>query len=170
MAAEAAVHLQVPSDRPAATTFALTAPNAPGRRRARGAWISEPMSLITGLDHVNLLIDSGDDALARARAFYQQLLGLKPLERPANTDSGNPGAWYQCGAQQLHLTTEKDASMVNRKSRRHPAFRVANLEALRQRLEGAGIEIIEGNRFPGQERFFVRDPWGNRLEFVERSL
>jgi catechol 2,3-dioxygenase-like lactoylglutathione lyase family enzyme len=100
------------------------------------------MSLITGLDHVNLLIDSGDDALARARAFYQQLLGLEPLERPANTDSGNPGAWYQCGA---------------------------NLEALRQRLEGAGIEIIAGNRFPGQERFFVRDPWGNRLEFVERS-
>jgi hypothetical protein len=48
------------------------------------------MSLITGLDHVNLLIDSGDDALSRARALYQELLGLEPLERPANTDSGNP--------------------------------------------------------------------------------
>jgi len=127
------------------------------------------MSLIIGLDHVNLLIDDGDDALARARAFYEELLGLEPLERPANTDSGNPGAWYRCGAQQLHLTTEKDASTVNRKSRRHPAFRVANLNAMRGKLETAGIEIIAGNRFPGQERFFVRDPWGNRLEFVERS-
>ena len=127
------------------------------------------MGLITGLDHVNLLIDAGDDALSRARAFYQGLLGLVPLERPANTDSGNPGAWYQCGSQQLHLTTEKDASVVNRNSRRHPAFRVASLAALRQRLESAGIEIISGNRFPGQERFFVRDPWGNRLEFVERT-
>ena len=105
------------------------------------------MSLIVGLDHVNLLIDAGADALSQARAFYEGLLGL----------------------QQLHLTTEKDASMVNRKSRRHPAFRVANLEALRERLEAAGIEIIAANRFPGQERFFVRDPWGNRLEFVERS-
>jgi catechol 2,3-dioxygenase-like lactoylglutathione lyase family enzyme len=84
------------------------------------------MSLIIGLDHVNLLIDAGEDALSRARAFYK-------------------------------------------KSRRHPAFRVANLEALRQKLETAGIEIIAGNRFPGQERFFVRDPWGNRLEFVERT-
>ena len=74
------------------------------------------MSLITGLDHVNLLIDAGDDALSRARAFYQDLLGLEPLERPANTDSGNPGAWYQCGLQQLDLTTEKDVSVVNRKS------------------------------------------------------
>ena len=94
---------------------------------------------------------------------------MDPLERPANTDSGNPGAWYQCGVQQLHLTTEKDASVVNRNSRRHPAFRVASLAALRARLESAGIEIIAGNRFPGQERFFVRDPWGNRLEFVERT-
>ena len=58
------------------------------------------MSLIIGLDHVNLLIDAGDDALSRARAFYEGLLGLQPLERPANTDSGNPGAWYQCGVQQ----------------------------------------------------------------------
>jgi catechol 2,3-dioxygenase-like lactoylglutathione lyase family enzyme len=127
------------------------------------------MGMIVGLDHVNLLIDAGDDALSRARAFYEGLLGLGPLDRPANTDSGNPGAWYQCGAQQLHLTTEKDASLVNKKSRRHPAFRVANLEALRKKLESAGIEIIAGNRFPGQERFFVRDPWDNRLEFVERS-
>jgi catechol 2,3-dioxygenase-like lactoylglutathione lyase family enzyme len=126
------------------------------------------MSLIVGLDHVNLLIDAADDALLKARAFYQDLLGLEPLERPANTDSGHPGAWYQCGPQQLHLTTEKDASAVNKASRRHPAFRVANLEALRARLQTAGVEIIAGNRFPGQERFFVRDPWGNRIEFVER--
>jgi len=127
------------------------------------------MNLIVGLDHVNLLIDASDEALSGARAFYHDLLGLEPLERPANTDSGRPGAWYQCGAQQLHLTTEKDAFVVNKASRRHPAFRVANLEALRRRLETAGVEIIAGNRFPGQERFFVRDPWGNRLEFVERT-
>jgi len=127
------------------------------------------MSLIVGLDHVNLLIDAGDDALARARAFYQELLGIEPLERPANTDSGRAGAWYQCGVQQLHLTTEKDASAVNKASRRYPAFRVANLKVLRSRLETAGIEIIAGNKFLGQERFFFRDPWGNRLEFVERT-
>ena len=127
------------------------------------------MSLIVGLDHVNLLIDEGDDSLVKARAFYEQLLGLEPLERPANTDSGRAGAWYQCGPQQLHLTTEKDASSVNKASRRHPAFRVASLEAMRARLKTAGVEIIAGNRFPGQERFFVRDPWGNRLEFVERT-
>jgi catechol 2,3-dioxygenase-like lactoylglutathione lyase family enzyme len=140
-----------------------------GKRSKRQRTLEITMSLIIGLDHVNLLIDAGDDALSRASAFYEGLLGLQPLERPANTDSGNPGAWYQCGVQQLHLTTEKDASSVNKKSRRHPAFRVADLAALRKKLESAGVEIIAGNRFPGQERFFVRDPWGNHLEFVERS-
>jgi catechol 2,3-dioxygenase-like lactoylglutathione lyase family enzyme len=127
------------------------------------------MKLIVGLDHVNLLIDTADDALDRARAFYQELLGLEPLERPANTDSGRPGAWYKCGVQQLHLSTENDASIINKASRRHPAFRVSDLDALRERLQKAGVEIIAGNRFPGQERFFVRDPWANRLEFVQRS-
>ncbi|MGH7815089.1 MAG: VOC family protein [Candidatus Binataceae bacterium] len=127
------------------------------------------MAPIVGLDHVNLLIDEGGDALAKAREFYCDLLGLEPLQRPANTDSGHPGWWLQCGAQQLHLTTDKDASAANRVSRRHPAFRVADLAAMRARLEAAGVEIVAGNRFPGQERFFVRDPWGNRLEFVERK-
>jgi catechol 2,3-dioxygenase-like lactoylglutathione lyase family enzyme len=69
----------------------------------------------------------------------------------------------------LHLSIESGASAANRAKRRHPAFRVSDLEGLRQRLEAAGIEIVAGNRFPGQERFFVRDPWGNRLEFVERN-
>ena len=48
------------------------------------------MGLITGLDHVNLVIDAGDDALPRAHASYQELVGLVPLERPANTTAPTP--------------------------------------------------------------------------------
>jgi catechol 2,3-dioxygenase-like lactoylglutathione lyase family enzyme len=127
------------------------------------------MDMIVGLDHVNLLIDDAPDALGMAQAFYGDLLGLAAIARPPNTDSGRPGAWYRYGVHQLHLTTEPSASKVNRASRRHPAFRVANAEAMRAKLERAGVEIIPGNVFPGQKRFFVRDPWGNRIEFVERT-
>jgi catechol 2,3-dioxygenase-like lactoylglutathione lyase family enzyme len=127
------------------------------------------MSFIVGLDHVNITIDESDSALEQAREFYVGVLGLTPLERPTNADSGRPGAWLACGSQQLHLSIESGASAANRATRRHPAFRVSDLEGLRQRLEAAGIEIVAGNRFPGQERFFVRDLWGNRLEFVERN-
>jgi len=127
------------------------------------------MSFIVGLDHVTIQIDDGDEALRNALKFYVELLGLTPLDRPANTDNGRPGAWLECGPQQLHIITGAGASAENRVSRRHPAFRVSNLEGLRKRLQAAAVEIIAGNRFPGQERFFVRDPWGNRLEFVERT-
>jgi len=127
------------------------------------------MSLIVGIDHVTIQIDDGDEALRRALAFYVELLGLAPLDRPANTDNGRPGAWLRCGPQQLHIITGAGASVENRVSRRHPAFRVSGLEELRRRLSAAGVEIIAGNRVPGQERFFVFDPWGNRLEFVERE-
>jgi catechol 2,3-dioxygenase-like lactoylglutathione lyase family enzyme len=127
------------------------------------------MSFIVGLDHVTIQIDDGDEALRQALRFYVELLGLAPLDRPANTDNGRPGAWLACGPQQLHIITGAGATAENRASRRHPAFRVSDLEALRQRLQSAEVEIIAGNRFPGQERFFVRDPWGNRLEFVERG-
>jgi catechol 2,3-dioxygenase-like lactoylglutathione lyase family enzyme len=128
------------------------------------------MSFIVGLDHVTIQIDDGNEALRDALEFYVGILELAPLDRPANTDNGRPGAWLQCGSgQQLHIITGAGATAENRASRRHPAFRVADLEGLRKRLEAAGVEIIAGNRFPGQERFFVRDRFGNRLEFVERE-
>jgi catechol 2,3-dioxygenase-like lactoylglutathione lyase family enzyme len=128
------------------------------------------MSFIVGLDHVTIQIDEGDEALRNALQFYVELLGLELLDRPANTDNGRPGAWLRCGPhQQLHIITGAGATAENRVSRRHPAFCVADLKGLRKRLAAAGVEIIEGNRFPGQERFFVHDPWSNRLEFVERD-
>lgn len=124
------------------------------------------MSLIVGLDHVNLTIEEGAEALDRAKAFYAGLLGLEPRPRPDNAESPS-GAWYQCGAQQVHLNSENGASGLNRASRRHAAFRVANLDALAARLKAAGLEMKAGRPLPGQKRFFVRDPFGNRLEFVE---
>lgn len=128
------------------------------------------MSFIVGLDHVTIQIDEGGKALRDALHFYVELLGLEPLARLANSDNGRPGTWLRCGpAQQLHIITGAGATVENRVSRRHPAFRVSDLEGLRKRLVAARVEIIAGNRFPGQERFFVRDPFGNRLEFVERA-
>jgi len=126
------------------------------------------MSLIIGIDHVYLLIDDDPTALDRADRFYLDVLGLERTVRPDNIDSGKPGAWYRCGTQELHLSASGDATAQNSATRRHHAFRVAHVDELRARLERAGIEIIAGNTFPGQKRFFVRDPFGNRLEFVER--
>jgi glyoxylase I family protein len=60
------------------------------------------MRVITGMNivslhHVSLPVTD----LARSEQFYEQVLGLRRLERPA---FDFPGAWFEVGAgQQLHL-------------------------------------------------------------------
>jgi catechol 2,3-dioxygenase-like lactoylglutathione lyase family enzyme len=125
------------------------------------------MGFLAGVDHINLTIDEGAEALARAEAFYGGLLGLEPLARVTHAESPM-GAWYHCGAQQVHLSAEAGAAGANRASRRHAGFLVANLDALGARLKAAGVEVKEGNPLPGQNRFFARDPFGNRLEFLQQ--
>ena len=44
--------------------------------------------------------------------------------------------------------------------------RVAELEDTRTRLAGNGCEITDARPVGGRERFFVRDPFGNLIEFV----
>ena len=51
-------------------------------------------------------------------------------------------------------------------SSRHPGFLVDDLDALRRKLEGAKVELEEAIPINGRERFFCRDPFGNRLEFL----
>jgi hypothetical protein len=49
----------------------------------------------------------------------------------------------------------------------HPAFAVTDLDNLRKTLQARGLSTIEDDAIPGTQRFYVDDPWGNRLEFVE---
>lgn len=110
--------------------------------------------------HVNLSIDD----VERARHFYGEVLGLQPAPRPA--DAGRPGCWFRLGEVELHLSIEEGAE--NLRSKRHVAFEVSDLEAVRERLAAAGAPLEEGRQLPGMRRFFVRDPAGNRLElYVE---
>jgi catechol 2,3-dioxygenase-like lactoylglutathione lyase family enzyme len=48
----------------------------------------------------------------------------------------------------------------------HFALEVAELEAARTRVAGNGCEIQAARPVGGRERFFVRDPFGNLIEFV----
>jgi hypothetical protein len=50
----------------------------------------------------------------------------------------------------------------------HPALRVLGLAALRARVEAAGVAVETDTDLAGHERWYVRDPFGNRLEFIEQ--
>jgi catechol 2,3-dioxygenase-like lactoylglutathione lyase family enzyme len=49
----------------------------------------------------------------------------------------------------------------------HPAFLVADLEALSARLAGAGYSVTTDTAIPGTVRIFSHDPFGNRIEFIQ---
>ena len=120
---------------------------------------------IVGLHHVQINVPvTGED---EARRFYEAVLGFAPMPRPTSlSDAGRAGAWYRCGDSEFHVFFNPSAEFVNDGSSRHPAFLVDELPELRQRLSDAGIQLEEAIPINGRERFFCRDPFGNRLEFL----
>jgi catechol 2,3-dioxygenase-like lactoylglutathione lyase family enzyme len=114
---------------------------------------------LIALDHVQLALPPGREAQARA---FAGLLGLAEVAKPAAL-AARGGVWFEANGIRLHLGVE-EAFRPARKA--HPAFRVAGLEALRARLEAAGIVIEDDDALPGEVRFYAADPFGNRLEFM----
>jgi ubiquinone/menaquinone biosynthesis C-methylase UbiE/catechol 2,3-dioxygenase-like lactoylglutathione lyase family enzyme len=128
----------------------------------RGAMMQAHEAMIEGFDHVQVTAPRTEEA--RMRAFYGETLGLREIPKP-EVLAKRGGAWYACAGAQLHLGLE-DQFQPARKA--HPAFRVADLAAVRARLEAAGAPITVDLQLPGCVRFETRDPAGNRLEFIER--
>ena len=114
--------------------------------------------------HVSMIVADTE----RALVFYGDVLGL-PLndERP---DLGYPGAWLQCGNQQIHLLELPNPDPVRGRPEhggrdRHAAFSVSDLDALCASLEKAGVVFTHSKS--GRAALFCRDPDGNALEFIE---
>jgi catechol 2,3-dioxygenase-like lactoylglutathione lyase family enzyme len=115
------------------------------------------------LDHIQLAIPANEEA--KARAFYDDLLGLGEIEKP-DALRARGGCWFQVGTQQLHLGVEADFRPAKKA---HPAFRVENYEALQQKLTENGFTVTPDNALKDVERFYTYDPFGNRLEFIKET-
>lgn len=116
--------------------------------------------MITGLAHVQVsILAGGEDA---ARGFYHGLLGLIELPKPA-TLADRGGCWFACGSQEIHCGIEAEVAL----SKRHPALLTDELDALKARLEAATVPTETDRDLPGYRRFYARDPFGNRIEFLE---
>lgn len=116
----------------------------------------------TSIEHVAIDVTDID----RARAFYGGLLGLREIPRP--TTFTFPGAWYQIGAEVLHLVSRPERFAP---APHHFCLWVGDIAAAASILEAAGFATMWDTRYkiPGVDRFFVRDPDGNRVEFQGRE-
>jgi catechol 2,3-dioxygenase-like lactoylglutathione lyase family enzyme len=119
--------------------------------------------LIVGLDHAFLTIP--EDGEQEARRFYTGLLGLDEIPKPEGLAESN-GVWFQAGGQELHLGCDDGHAPTKRP---HPGFRVESvttLDEFARKLEATGAEVQWDDRIEGRKRFYVRDPFGNRVELL----
>ena len=110
------------------------------------------------LQHVGITVPP--DAVELARGFYRDLLELPELyssERALVYGLGREGGL------ELHVIA---GSPADASAQHHFALEVEVLDAPRTRLAGSGLRIEEARPVGGRERFFVRDPFGNLIEFV----
>ncbi|HZT51006.1 MAG TPA: VOC family protein [Stellaceae bacterium] len=117
---------------------------------------------ILGFDHVQLAMPKGGEPAARA--FYGEVLGMRELPKPPEL-AARGGAWFSDGATQLHLGIDLDFRPAQRA---HPALLVRGLDEYLARARERGIRIVDDEPLPGYRRAFLYDPFGNRLELMEK--
>ncbi|MGY2134962.1 VOC family protein [Hymenobacter sp. HD11105] len=119
------------------------------------------MIQFTRFDH--FLLDIPPGTTAAARTFYGHVLGLPEIA------GQHPGGaiWFWAGQVQVHLREEEAATTPSPSSRRHPAFEVANLAEVQAYLTQLGVPVEPATAISGRQRFFFRDPFGNRVELLQ---
>jgi len=120
--------------------------------------------MIDGLDHLQIAMPAGREE--DVRRFYGALLGLPELEKPEPLRQRG-GVWFALpDGRQLHLGVDPDFRPAKKA---HPCFVVSEgFKSYAEKLREAGFEPTFDNHNPPTKRFYISDPFGNRLEFADR--
>ena len=119
--------------------------------------------MILKINHAQITIPKGEEK--KAREFYCSFLGLRETPKPESLRQRG-GFWIELGDFQIHVGTEDDFDRG--KTKAHLAYEVEDLDRWRERLENRGVKILDGVAIPNFRRFEFRDPFGNRVEFLEK--
>jgi len=118
---------------------------------------------ILSIDHVQIAMPAGEEE--RARAFYMGILGFIEIPKPAKL-AKRGGVWLQSENVQLHLGIEPNFHPARKA---HPAFIVDDLNLLITKVQNAGCETDTTQPpLDGFKRAHVFDPFGNRIELMEK--
>jgi len=118
---------------------------------------------LVGIDHVQLAMPpGGEDA---AEAFYAWILGLPRVPKP-EVLAARGGCWFECGTLRVHLGVEEGFRPARKA---HPAIAVRDLSGVVARLRAAGVDVRPGDDVPGMEQAYIDDPFGNRIELIQRG-
>ena len=124
--------------------------------------MNEPEGPFTAIDHVQLAMPVGGEAMARA--FYVEVLGMIEVPKPPELASRG-GCWFTSGGVRIHLGAESTEFKPARKA--HPALVCVDFDGLMATLQDEGVKINFDDAETGKRRAFVDDAFGNRIELIE---
>jgi catechol 2,3-dioxygenase-like lactoylglutathione lyase family enzyme len=119
---------------------------------------------IIEIHHIQLAMPRGEEQ--KARAFYVGVLGFHEIPKPPELLERG-GAWFRSHSVDLHLGIEMDFQPAKKA---HPAFLVDDLKSIEKSCLVAGYDVIRDELLPGYDRIYIKDPFGNRIELLERQV
>lgn len=117
---------------------------------------------VYAIDHVQLAMPAGEEE--KARLFYFGVLGISETPKPPHL-AKRGGIWFEEGNLKIHLGVEKDFRPAKKA---HPALLVEGLDELVEKCRNEKIEVTSDEPLEGYNRVYVNDPFGNRLELMEK--
>lgn len=131
------------------------------RSSVPGGESGSPMN-IYGIEHVQLAMPVGREAVAVS--FYEGVLGLTHVPKPPHL-AVRGGCWFETEGVHLHLGVTESFVPA---TKAHPALLVRSLPELIRVLEEHLIAVTIDQPLEGFDRCYAHDPFGNRIEFMER--
>ena len=116
---------------------------------------------VTGLHHIQLAIPQGQEDLARS--FYCDRLGFSEVAKPSEL-AGRGGVWFAQNGVNLHLGVDGNFQAA---TKAHPALAVTDLDSSFSALRD--ITTSEISALPDIKRFYIADPFGNRIEILQEN-
>jgi predicted acetyltransferase len=117
---------------------------------------------IVRLDHAQITVNKDD--VPAARDFYLGTLGFHEIPKP-EVLLKRGGFWIGIGDQQLHVGVEEGVDRAATKA--HLAYEVSGIADWREFFAARDIQTSVNDPIPGFDRFEFRDPFRNRIEFIE---
>ena len=121
-----------------------------------------PIMPVIGVDHVQLAMPAGGED--RARAFYRDVLGIPEKIKPDM--AGRGGCWFESEQVKIHLGVDPSFHAA---TKAHPGLLVTDMQVIVERSRQLGLNAVDAPAFGGCQRAFVTDPFGNRIELMERQ-
>lgn len=123
-------------------------------------------------DHTQVCIPPGAESLAQAREYYIGLLQMREVFRPLEL-CNRAGMWLTCSGDpsftraNIHVGVEIVPPGHYATSKAHVAYSVRGIDGWAALLRARGYPVTCSTHIRGMRRFDTRDPFGNKVEFIE---